>query len=528
LDTSRPFDRFATCLEPDVGAVRMGTDALAITIADRLPAAAIEQLPSSVRSIISLSAGLDHIDQAAAKARGILVQQAGRDAIVSSVADFLIATTIFSLRDAFNQVGVRFPEAGWDLSWNAAGVDLSEATIGVIGMGKIAIAFIERLRKLTHCRIIYSHDETLRRGADESRLYLEYCTRDQVLAEADVVIPICALTRETTGMIGYEQLAKMKRTACLINAARGKVVDTEGLTRAMQEGLIRHAFLDTTDPEPLPRGHALAALRNATITPHFATNTTFVRQQLVEDVGKMVITAFDHKAMGLEVEEKKLRKDLAVAHMITRKYGMDELVWNHMSAMLSDGAMLITPGALLFDEVRPEDISKCTDNVTAEIIHAAVYKARPDIRAVVHLHTPASVAVSCLDQGFMCLAQESAYFHGKVAHYDWQGISDDVGEGPALEAAVTQPLPNGPCNTLLMRNHGYCTFGRTVAEAWVLAFYFNKACETQLRVLATGAKPRLPDPKVLAHAARQSFLPEFAPGVQEWAALERLAARKPC
>ena len=98
----------------------------------------------------------------------------------------------------------------------------------------------------------------------------------------------------------------------------------------------------------------------------------------------------------------------------------------------------------------------------------------------------------------------------------------------ALEAAVTQPLPNGPCNTLLMRNHGYCTFGRTVAEAWVLAFYFNKACETQLRVLATGAKPRLPDPKVLAHAARQSFLPEFAPGVQEWAALERLAARKPC
>jgi len=231
--------------------------------------------------------------------------------------------------------------------------------------------------------------------------------------------------------------------------------------------------------------------------------------------------------MSLEREETRVRKDLAVAHLITRKYGMDELVWNHMSAMLSDGSMLITPGALLFDEVRPEDICKSTGNVTAEIIHTAVYKARPDIRAIVHLHTPASVAVSCLDQGFVCLAQESAYFHGKVANYDWQGISDDLGEGPVLAAAVTQQLPGGLCNTFLMRNHGFCCFGRTVAEAWVLAYYFDKACETQLRVLSTGATPRLPDPLVLARAAKQAFLPEFAPGVQEWAALERLAARRP-
>ena len=71
--------------------------------------------------------------------------------------------------------------------------------------------------------------------------------------------------------------------------------------------------------EPLPRGHALAALRNVTITPHFATNTTFVRQQLVEDVGKMVITAFDHKAMGLEVEEKnKAARGLYAARTLTQ------------------------------------------------------------------------------------------------------------------------------------------------------------------------------------------------------------------
>mmetsp|Transcript_24056 Transcript_24056/g.57321 ORF Transcript_24056/g.57321 Transcript_24056/m.57321 type:complete len:1177 (-) Transcript_24056:238-3768(-) len=523
----REMIKCTTCLEPDVAAVRMGTDAVVVTIHNKLMADDIAQLPLSVRSVISLSAGLDHIDQIAAKERGILVQQAGRDAIVSSVADFLLATTIFSLRDAFNQMGVRFPEYDWNLSWNAEGVDLCDATIGIVGMGKIAIALCERLRKLTHCRIIYTHDPEKRRGADESRLYLEYASLDTVLKESDVVLPMCSLTSETGGLIGYNEIAKMKKTACLINAARGKIVDTDGLTQALKEGLIRHAFLDTTDPEPLPRGHPLLSLKNVTITPHYATNTSFVRKQLVEDVGKLVMTAFDHKAMGLEDEEKRLRKDLSVAHIITRKYGMDELVWNHCSARLSDGAMLITPGALLFDEVRPEDICRATDNLTADIIHSAVYKARPDIKAIVHLHTPAAVAVSCLDQGFMCLAQESAFFHGKVANYAWQGISDDVGEGPALEASVTQE-GLGDCNTLLMRNHGFCTFGRTVAEAWVLAYYFDKSCATQLKVLSSGAKPRLPDPAVLAHAAKQSFLPEFTPGVQEWAALERLAARRPC
>ncbi len=99
--------------------------------------------------------------------------------------------------------------------------------------------------------------------------------------------------------------------------------------------------------------------------------------------------------------------------------------------------------------------------MTAEVIHAAIYKSHPDVKAVFHLHTPASVAVSYLKDGFQCLAQESAYPRKRVAYHDWEGISDDVSAGPRLEKAVRSP-PNAASapNVLVMRNHGFCTLMR--------------------------------------------------------------------
>mmetsp|Transcript_12624 Transcript_12624/g.30988 ORF Transcript_12624/g.30988 Transcript_12624/m.30988 type:complete len:1158 (+) Transcript_12624:43-3516(+) len=497
------------------------SDVVVVTILDKLK---VSTLPFSIRAIVTLSAGLDHVDTQGAKDHGVVVLRAGGDAIVESVADYLLSTSIFVLRNGFQTVGMRFPERGWDLKWNADGIDLNDATIGIIGMGNIAMSYVSRLRKVSKCKILYNVREGRRRAtAEEARMCIEYATLDTLLATSDLVVPLCALVEGTQHMLGYNEFAKMKPTASLINAARGKVVDTDGLTRALEEGKIRHAFLDTTDPEPLPVGHPLLDSSRCTITPHFATNTSKVRRELVDDVTREVLSALDGRQAEWAEFEAKARADLVTAHTITRKYGMDELVWNHMSARLPSGGCVITPGGMLFDEIRKEDLHKASDNVTADIIHAAVYEARPDVKAIVHLHTPATVAVSCLEDGFMCLAQESAYFHDKVAYHDWEGISDDIGEKESLMRNAA-----GDCNILLMNNHGFCAFGRTVAEAWVLAYYFDKSCRTQLNVMQTGGKIRKPDPKVLAHAAKQSFLPGFAPGEMEWAALERLASRKGC
>jgi ribulose-5-phosphate 4-epimerase/fuculose-1-phosphate aldolase len=128
------------------------------------------------------------------------------------------------------------------------------------------------------------------------------------------------------------------------------------------------------------------------------------------------------------------------------------------------------------------------------IIQDAIDKAREDIGAVIHLHTPNVVAVSCLEGGFQAFTQDAAYFYGKVATYDWDGVSDEASEGPAITEAV-QSVEGS--NTLLMHKHGHACYGRTVKEAWVLAYYFERCCEVQLNVMRSGGKICMPSKAVL-------------------------------
>jgi phosphoglycerate dehydrogenase-like enzyme/ribulose-5-phosphate 4-epimerase/fuculose-1-phosphate aldolase len=506
------------------GDLKFGTDVVVLNISDRMPRDAIMSLPSTVRLIVTMSAGLDHISMEAAEERGIRVRRAARDQIVKSVADYLLSNIIFGLRNGFQNVGVPFPGKDWNLSWNADGVDLDRSKIGFIGMGAIAIETARRLRSLsTECEMVYNIPKGIRCRFEEGTFNMYHVGIADLISTCDVVIPMTPLTPSTEKLIGYSSFAMMTKKALFINMARGKVVDTDGLTRALEEGIIRHAILDTTDPEPLPEDHPLWKMPNCTITPHFATNTIYVREELVIDIPNQVEDTLEERGI-LRLEEQKLRKELSDAYRITREFGMDELVWNHISALLSDGHYLITPGSRMFDDISPQDLVKSGDsgNVTADIIHDSIYRARPDVRAIVHLHTPATVAVSCLEMGFVALAQEAAPFVGRVASYPWHGVSNDWEEQKLIGKAIADQK----YNTLLLENHGYCCFGKTLGEAWVLSYYFDKACKTQLNCLQTGVKIRYPDPNVLAHAAEQALLPEFLPGACEWEALRKMLTRK--
>lgn len=342
-----------------------------------------------------------------------------------------------------------------------------------------------------------------------------------LLSTCDVIVPMVPLTPQTMGLINYSSFHLMKETAIFINMARGKVVETAGMLKALEEGLVRHAILDTTDPEPLPPGHKLWEMKNCTITPHFATNTTYVRKELVEDIPNQVEDTLEERGI-LRLEEQRMRRELSDAYRITREFGMDELVWNHISVLLSDGSFLITPGNRMFDDIGPNDLVKSSGNITADIIHDAVYKTRSDVKAIVHLHTPATVAISCIEMGFVPLAQEAAPFVGRVSRHPWHGVSNDRDE----QAMIGDAIKDEKVNTLLMENHGFCTFGRTLGEAWVLAYYFDKACQTQLNCLQTGQKINFPSEKVLMHAAEQAELPDFLPGNCEWDALRKMLSRR--
>jgi glyoxylate reductase len=121
-----------------------------------------------------------------------------------------------------------------------------------------------------------------RRPAVEASLGVRHVSRDELLAVSDFVMLNVPLTPETRGLIGRAELARMKRTAILVNVSRGAVVDTDALTEALAARSIYAAALDVTEPEPLPRDHPLLRLDNVTITPHLGSATEQTRRRMAE------------------------------------------------------------------------------------------------------------------------------------------------------------------------------------------------------------------------------------------------------
>ena len=127
------------------------------------------------------------------------------------------------------------------------------------------------------------------------------------------------------------------------------------------------------------------------------------------------------KTSSTDPVEQNLRRDLAIAHRLIAHHGMDELHWNHISARdqsWGKGKYLVTPGDKHFACIEPADLvlmgsttGKQLENVTADVIHGAVYQGRPDILAIVHVHTDAGMYVSCLpgDDPLTFYSQDGTY-----------------------------------------------------------------------------------------------------------------------
>lgn len=142
------------------------------------------------------------------------------------------------------------------------------AVVLVIGLGDIGAKY-GRLMKALGAYVIGVR-RSVRAKPDYIDELLSVQQMDEALPRADVVALIIPETKETTGLMGRPQLAKMKHGAVLINAGRGSAVDTEALCDALESGALGAAGLDVTDPEPLPADHRLWKLENALITPHVA------------------------------------------------------------------------------------------------------------------------------------------------------------------------------------------------------------------------------------------------------------------
>lgn len=215
--------------------------------------------------------GIDHVDTEFAREHGITVCNAAGYS-TSTVAELVIGNTISMLRYvAQNEARCRQGEGAHP----ALGCEIGAKTVGIVGFGAIG----QRTAELFHAfgaRVL----AYLPRDK-EIPDYVKKVSLEELLSQADVVSLHCPLNPSTRGLIGQKELALMKPTAILVNMARGGVVDTGALARALDGGMIGGAVVDVFDQEPpLDRAHPLLHTPNTLITPHiaFASEESMVRR----------------------------------------------------------------------------------------------------------------------------------------------------------------------------------------------------------------------------------------------------------
>jgi len=166
--------------------------------------------------------------------------------------------------------------------WDRKGriLELEGATMGLIGVGKIGEKTAEKAKGL-NMKVL-----GLRRNSDRRSPYVDQMVGPDglidLLEQSDWAVITVAMTPETTGLIGEEQLKAMKKTAYIINIARGPVIQENCLVRALEEGWIAGAGLDVFEEEPLPEDSPLWDMKNVVITPHYAGATPYYINRLVD------------------------------------------------------------------------------------------------------------------------------------------------------------------------------------------------------------------------------------------------------
>ncbi len=213
--------------------------------------------------------GVEAIDRQAAAERGIAVVNtpfANDESVAEQCMGMIVALAKRMME------GDRAIRAGdWDSRYRLIGIEVQGKTLGLVGFGKIG----QRLAHMAHdgfnMPIVY-HD-VVAYPEPEERLGARRVPLPELLAYSDFVSMHTPLLPETKGMINEAALRSMKRSAYLINSARGPVVDQAALERALREGWIAGAGLDVYDPEPLPKDSPLLSMDNVVLSPHMAAHT---------------------------------------------------------------------------------------------------------------------------------------------------------------------------------------------------------------------------------------------------------------
>ena len=255
-------------------------DGLLTLLTDRVDRELITGSPR-LEAIANYAVGVDNVDLQAATRRGIPIGNTP-GVLTETTADLTLALMLALMRRL--AAGTAAVHTGDWLTWEPSrllGRDLHGATVAIVGPGRIGRAVARRLDGFGSRVLEAGRGDDLR----------------PLLAESDVVTLHCPLTHATRGLIGEAALRAMKPTAYLINTARGQLVDTVALRRALNEGWIAGAALDVTDPEPLPSEHPLLESPRLLVVPHIGSATHATREAMADMSVDNLLAALDGERM---------------------------------------------------------------------------------------------------------------------------------------------------------------------------------------------------------------------------------------
>lgn len=235
-------------------------------------------------------------------------------------------------------------------------------------------------------------------------------------------------------------------------------------------------------------------------------------------------------------DEWDTRVNLAACYRLVHHYGMDDLVYNHISARVpgEEGHVLINAYGMTYDEISASSLVKIDFdgkvvqdsgtgygiNHAGFVIHSAVHRARADVACVIHTHTPAGMAVSAMKCGLLPLTQNAMFFSG-VGYHDYEGPAVDLDEQRRLVADL------GSHAAMVLRNHGLLAVGATIPEAFITLYWLERACQAQVAAMASNTELRIPDTDTVRKTNER-----YKPGQRrkigelEWAGLLRLVERR--
>ncbi len=248
-------------------------------------------------------------------------------------------------------------------------------------------------------------------------------------------------------------------------------------------------------------------------------------------------TQFECLFGKISQEEWETRVTLAACYRLMDKFGMTDLIYNHITARIPGTQdLLINLYGLLYKEITASSLVRITVegeivrkpdtdygiNKSGYVIHGCIHTARKDVQCVIHTHTRAGMAVASMQCGLLPLTQTASRFNHHLAYHDF--------EGPAVDLAERERLVHdlGQHHAMILRNHGLLTSGASVPQAFNLMYQLEMSCRAQVDAMAAGTDLLLPPAEILersAHLYQPSVRRPY--GELEWHAMLRLLDAEP-